>query len=129
MVRVPSATQIPPPEPAAALPETTLLLSVKVPELRIPPPALDGKTLPVTFPLDTVKPDITTVFPELMVKMRKFGVPPAVLRCTVSRLVPGPLMLTLVARLGNALLRVIAVGVVRAKEILLPLAAPFAFIS
>jgi hypothetical protein len=36
--------------------------------------------MPTTLPLEMVKPVIVTAVPELIVKMRKSGVPPAVLR-------------------------------------------------
>jgi len=38
---------------------------------------------------------VTSALPELMLKIRKAGVPPAVLLCTVKRFAPVPLMDTL----------------------------------
>jgi hypothetical protein len=68
------------------LPVTTTSLSVSVPALRMPPPLspeppkLGAGTPSAVLPLLMVKPETATVVPELILKMRKFGVPPAVLR-------------------------------------------------
>jgi hypothetical protein len=50
--------------------------------------------------------------------MRKSGVPPAVLRCTLSNVAPGPVMMTLL-RSGSAELRVIVLFAGRLKVIVL----------
>src|SRR6266404_1370702 len=54
-------------------------------------------------PLLMVNPERETLLPLLIAKMRKAGVPPAVLRCTVRMLEPGPLTTIFVERLGRAL--------------------------
>lgn len=69
------------------------LLTVSVPELTMPP-----------NPLVMVRALIVTVSPPLIVKMRLL--PPA-LRRTVNSAAPGPLMVTLAARSGKALPRLI----------------------
>ena len=70
----------------------------KPPELRIPPPPSPGfPKLPsaagkpsLDLPLVIVNPEIATVMFGLILKIRKFGVPPALLRIIVSRFTPGP---------------------------------------
>ena len=62
--------EMPPPGEEAELLLMALLLTVSVPPLLTMAPS----------PLETVKPEIVTTLPELMVKTRKSGVPPAVLR-------------------------------------------------
>src|SRR5947199_8286940 len=75
-----------------------------------------------------VRPKMLTV--ELIVKIRKFGVPPAVLRCTVNRFAPSPLMLILWFMSGSALVKLIVFGVLRPKLILIvPLQEESAFAS
>src|SRR5258705_9147400 len=72
---------IPPPPPVPAkLPDTAQKLSVRFPEFKIPPPRFAGETVSATWPLEMVKPVMVTVVPELIVKMRKSGVPAAALR-------------------------------------------------
>jgi hypothetical protein len=72
--------RMPPPAASAALPEMTQLVNVNVPEFQIPPPEL-APTPPTALPLAIVNPKIvTTVTPVSMVSMRKFGVPAAGLR-------------------------------------------------
>src|SRR5207249_946411 len=74
------------------------------------------------------RPKMLTV--ELIVKIRKFGVPPAVLRCTVNRFAPSPLMLMLWFMSGSALVKLIVFGVLRLKLILIvPLHDESAFAS
>ena len=51
----------------------------------MPPP------LVLVLPPEIVRPEMLTV-PDVMLKMRKFGVPAAVLRITVRRLAPGPVI-------------------------------------
>jgi hypothetical protein len=48
--------------------------------------------------------------PELTVKIRKLGVAPAVLRCTVKRLEPGPVMVMSLEKSGSADNNVIVAG-------------------
>ena len=50
-----------------------------------------------------VMPEMLTVAVE--VKIRKLGVPPTVLRLTVSELFPGPLIIMFELRLGSAVTR------------------------
>jgi hypothetical protein len=45
-----------------------------------------------------------------IVKIRKFGVPPAALRCTVKRFEPGPVMVNSLDKLGKAVSNVIVAG-------------------
>src|SRR5713226_2353189 len=98
---------MPPPLPAV-LPDATHALSVNVPEFQMPPPI--SKPVPLGFPLDTVKPDIVTVTPALIVKMRKSGVPPAVLRFTDSMFAPGPLIVRFLSISSSPLVSVIVAG-------------------
>src|ERR1700686_438402 len=97
----------PPPEPAAVFPETMALVSVNWPEFEIPPPKPAAR-VPAALPREIVKPEIATDLAELIVNTRKFPVPGAVLRCTVRRPGPGPMMLTLWFILGSALAKLIA---------------------
>ena len=59
---------------------------VRVPPLETPAP------LRLLRPPDIVRPEIAAVMPLETLKILKFGVPVAVLRCTVSRFAPGPLI-------------------------------------
>src|SRR2546425_12042769 len=77
-----------------------LLVSVSAPEFQMPPP-----TFEVTLPFDIVRPEMLTVVPELILKMRKFGAPE--LRCTVSRLAPGPVIVRFLLISNSALVSVI----------------------
>ena len=70
----------------------------------MPPPLFAA----VKFPFAIVIPEIPTVVPELIMKRRKSGVPPAALRCTVKRLAPGPFTERLPAMSGRTLSSVIA---------------------
>src|SRR6267142_5558092 len=61
-------------------------------------------------PLLMVNPERETLLPLLIAKMRKAGVPPAVLRCRVRTLAPGPLIIIFVLRSGRALDKFIVYG-------------------
>ena len=108
-----------PPE-SAVLFLRTLSVRVSVPELKMAPPSLS------TRPLRRVRPEILTVIPIGMLKMRKFGVPPATLRCTVRMLAPGPLMLKLLFRSGSALANEMSPLMLGSKVIVSSPAAAFA---
>lgn len=74
----------PPPPPLLfvdALPLMTHWFSVKLPLFRMPPPS-------EALPFEMVNPFIVTVVPLATLKMRKLGVPPAVLRVTITPLPP-----------------------------------------
>ena len=66
-----------------------------------------------------VSPESPTIQPALIVKIRKLGVPPALLRCTVNRFAAGPFMLTWWLMLGSALFKLIVFGVLKLKLILI----------
>src|SRR5882724_2717929 len=129
MLTVPLELETPPPPPAdklAELPLMVLLVTLTVPArllLKMPPAALLPAALPLitqllTFtvpslfvrrpapavlPPEMVSPlKVTLMLPLETVKMRKSGGPPPVLRCTVRRAAPGPLMLTLPVIVGKA---------------------------
>src|SRR6266550_1472013 len=92
--------RIPPLFWAAELPLMVQLFTVRVAwSLRMPPPLKFGKE-PATDPLAMVSPESVTVFPLLMVKMRNAEAVGS--RFTVSVLAPGPRILMLLLRLGNA---------------------------
>src|SRR6266550_1936977 len=92
--------RMPPAALVAELPLTVQLLTVRVAwSLRMPPPLKFGKE-PATDPLAMVSPESVTVFPLLMVKMRNAEAVGS--RFTVSVLAPGPRILMLLLRLGNA---------------------------
>ena len=88
---------MPPPKVLAALPEMVQPTIVNVQPLLIAPPTW---TVPLGLPLEIVRPEMVTlmftVFPLLSVlailNMRKLAVPLAALRCTLSKLAPGPLI-------------------------------------
>ncbi len=82
---VPPLLKMPPALLDAVLPLTVVFVRVSVPELKTAPPA-------ATLPPDMLKPAMLTLILGSMVKMRKLD---PLLRCTVSRFAPGPLMLTL----------------------------------
>src|SRR5207253_3424511 len=64
---------------------------------------LPGTTPSAVLPLVRVMPEMLTVAVE--VKIRKLGVPPAMLRRTVRELAPGPLIIMFELRLGSAVAR------------------------
>src|SRR4051812_270881 len=75
-------------------PRTPTPVIVSVPALSIPPPL-------------RVSPATVTTAPDETVKIRKRGVPAALLRATVIRNAPGPLMVTSEDRLGRAFASII----------------------
>ena len=77
--------KMPPLPKLEKLPDRVLLVIVSVPSLWIPPPPP-----PASIPLLIIRSERVTVTPDWIVRMRKFGVPPAVLRMTVSTFDPGP---------------------------------------
>src|SRR5438552_8367266 len=105
----------PPPPPFAApeLPLIVLLVRVSVPPLKIPPPLAD-------FPLEIVRPEMFTTLPELILKMRKSGVPLAVLRITVNRLAPGPVIVRLLSNSNSPDVNVMGLARPAAKVIVPP---------
>lgn len=68
----------------------------------MPPPIVVGFPV-VTLPFEMVRPEIDTVLPALIAKIRKLGVPPWVLRCTVNA--PAPLIVMSEAMFGRALVK------------------------
>ena len=101
---------MPPPKPAV-LPEIVELVTVRVPELLMPPP------LPVIFAPETVTPEIDRLPPEAMLKMLKLRfalmVPEELSKpLMISSVDPGPVMVrvpaeTMVGRDFSTLSRVI----------------------
>jgi hypothetical protein len=93
------------------LPVTLQFTIVSVPQsLKMPPQKLAGG-LPLALPLLTVKPEMLTtgplVVPFDMLRTRKSEVPPALLRATMRKAAPGPLMLMLWLMANSALASVI----------------------
>src|SRR5712692_4267777 len=72
-----------------------------MPSLAIPPPPESER------PFMIVTPETAPLTPELIVKMRKFGVPPAALRITVMLFAPGPSIVMSEVMSGNAVVRFI----------------------
>jgi hypothetical protein len=52
------------------------------------------------LPFAIVRPEMA-IIPEVILKMRKFGVPVATLRCTVNRFAPGPLIIRAAVRVNR----------------------------
>ena len=117
-----------PPKPARKLlavlllPKKLQLVRDSVPLLRIPPPLFGS----VTLPFEMVNPVMLTALLDPIVKMRKFGVPAAVLRDTVNLLAPGPLIVKSEERSSNAAVKVMvpetAVRSIVSEPTLLPAA-------
>ena len=107
-VSVPPNSLARPPPKNAELLEKTLLMIVNVPELSMPPP------WPLAaLPPAIVMPESLTVTLASTVKMRKSGVPEALLRATVRLAAPGPSMSVkpvVLLRSGRAELSVIVPG-------------------
>ncbi|PZR76721.1 MAG: hypothetical protein DLM73_01785 [Chthoniobacterales bacterium] len=106
---------MPPPLPAV-LPEMVLLVIVKVPLLKMPPPM----SMAPAFPLEIVRPEIVTLkLPEAISKMRKlFALKGS--RCTFNRFAPGPLIVRLLLRKNSALVSVIVLFAGSEKLIVSP---------
>ena len=85
--------------------KVTVLLAAEMPPPAPPlPPKLEPLMLGApsdVLPLVTVNPEIATV-PDVIVKMRKLGVPCAVLRCMVNRLDSDPVIVRLDEMSGRA---------------------------
>src|SRR6266581_1352622 len=93
-----------------------VIFTVPVLRLRMPPPPLPKSG---AFPLEIVKPEIVTLkLPEAILKMRKSGVPPAVLRCTVNPFVVAPSIVRLLSINNSPLVSVIVLFAGREKTIL-----------
>ena len=111
---------MPPPRPLlvdevpAEFPEIAQAVRVSVPELLMPPPSVPPKRNPLAI----VRPDMVTV-PDVMLKIRKFGVKFALLRRTVRTFAPGPVMITFLLITNSALVRSIVVRP-EAKSIVSP---------
>src|SRR6185295_10973845 len=84
----------------------------------MPPPAFAGNT-PDARPLASVNPLIVTVLVGLMLKRR--NVP--LVRCTVSTLAPGPLIVTSFVSVSWPLVRPIGLTTLPLNEIVVPLHA------
>src|SRR6267154_5737918 len=80
-----------------------MTLSVAVLLFRIPPP------LAPPLPLEIVRPEIVTTagLVAVTLKTRNCGVPPAVLRITVKRLAPGPVIVRFLSISNSADVKVI----------------------
>ncbi len=109
--------KMPPPLPPLAspakLPEMVQPVIVTVPKvpLRMPPPT-EPPGVPTALPLEMVRPEMVTgkkPVPPLRSKMRNCGVPPALLRCTVNTLAPGPVIVRSLLINNSALVSVIVV--------------------
>src|ERR1051325_1493850 len=110
---------MPPPElvlvmpgSVTALPETVQFVRVNMPELLMPPPSS-------AEPLEIVRPEMATLEPLLIEKMRKSGAFDAVVRCTVNRFAPGPLIVRFVC-IANSLVSVIVLLAGKEKLIVPP---------
>lgn len=75
---------------------------------------------PLMLPLERVRPEMLTVLPTEMVEMRNSDVPPAVLRWTVSRLTPGPLIVRFLLISNSPLVSVIVLLAGSEKVIVSP---------
>src|ERR1700737_3557314 len=85
---VPLEFTMPPPE-RAELKEIAQPVTVKLPQLKMPPPRLKL----VKSPLVMVRPEmVTLMLPQPVEKMPNLGIGPKKLRCTVNRFAPGPLI-------------------------------------
>src|SRR6476646_8282917 len=67
-----------------------------------------------------VRPEILTLGVPEILKMRKFDVPAAALRCTLRRLAPGPLMVRFLLMGNSPLVRSMAPRTLAANVIVLP---------
>src|SRR6202040_2235614 len=102
---VPKLLTMPPPE-VAALAEIAQPMTVKLPPLKMPPPALKLDRSPLVM----VRPEMVTKLPTAMKKMPNLGIPgPMLLRCTVNRLAPGPLIVRFLLIDNVALVRLTVV--------------------
>src|SRR5215831_19203735 len=121
-VTAPRLLKMPPPPlpPKALLPLMVQLVTVSVPLLKMPPPEGVQKQASGVCPLVIVSPEMVTVTPELMVKMRNSGVPARLLRSTVSRFGPGPVIVRFLFITSVAVVNVIGLVTVFPNVIVLP---------
>src|SRR5712691_11081062 len=102
----PPEFKMPPPK-FAELTEIAQPLTVKLPPLKMPPPRLRPDRSPPVM----VRPEMVTLkLPEEIWKMPNLGIPgPMLLRWTVNRLAPGPLIVRSLLINNAALVRLIVV--------------------
>src|ERR1043166_7982492 len=85
----------------------------------MPPPAFAGTDTPEAVPLIMVRPEMLTVLDGPILKTRLEALP-----LMASAFTPGPMIVTLLAIKSSPLVNVILAGVVNAKLIVSPFAAP-----